>query len=401
MRSFSLLVGQAVWAACQAGLIFFLSGRQEGISLVGSLTFALAIFSPICLLGSLNTRNLVAIGRGSTDSLARDVCIRAVVVMVAMVAAVVVLSLTEKFNQFTFLTVLLLVLRGADQLSDVSAGYYQNNRNIKRLMYSYCGRGLISFATLVIAYGLSSSLEIGIGVAAVATLVFVVGFDVVVPVKKLRSESKFEKKEILENKKISHAVKLFPFVDSLHANSLRLAVGASFPAEIVGIFGVIQTAFAPVQLLISAIALSNLRTLADLSESGAVRFRHVLNKLSAISFIIVIAFGLFWEFVDVRLIVIMFPVLNSSEVKEVGVLFALSMLLFGPAGFYAQAALIKRNDKVYGIAPLVGLASFCIFLVASKLGILSAGLLALCLCFLFSNALRAMMCYFSVFRRSN
>lgn|GEM_PF-1183218 len=394
------MMGQAVWAACQAGVIFFLSSRQDGIFLVGALTFALAIFSPLCLLGSLNTRNLVAIGRGKTTSLLRDVCIRAVVVLVAMLVATVVLFLTEKFNQFTFLTLLLLVLRGADQLSDVSAGYYQKHNNIMRLVFSYCGRGLIPLTVLVIAYGLSSSLAIGIGFSAVVVVIFVVWFDIYVPLRILPREAKVEEKESLEKNGISNAVKLFPFLDSLHANSLRLAVGAIFSAEIVGIFGVIQTAFAPVQIFVSALAQSNLKKLADLSDSSGSKFESLLNNLSVISFLPVVTFGLFWMIVDAPLIAGIFPFLNSSEVKQVGMSFTLSMLLFGPAGFYAQAVLIRRNDKTYGISPVAGLAFFCVFAIGSKAGVLSADLFVMCLCFLLSNALRMLMCYAAISRGS-
>jgi O-antigen/teichoic acid export membrane protein len=401
LRSFSLLIGQAVWAACQAGVIFFLTGRPAGISLVGSLTFALAIFSPLCLLGSLNTRNLVAIGRGRTLSLLRDIYIRATVVLVAILVVVLVLLLTEKFRQFALLTFLLLILRGADQLSDVSAGYYQQHNKTKRLVFSYCGRGLISLAAVAIAYGFFNSLQIAVAVSAIATLLFVIWFDIAVPWKSLPREVKGERKEDAKDKKVSSAVKLFPFFDSLHANSLRLAMGAIFPTEIVGILGIVQTAFAPVQIFISAIALSNLRRLAILSDSSNANFKNLLNRLVLISFVIVLFFGLLWMLVDANLVGRIFPSLNPSEIKEVGVFFSLSMLLFGPTGFYAQAALIKRRDKIYGLAPLIGLGVFCIFIAASKTGVLSVGLFGLCLCFMLSNALKAVMCYLAVFRGSN
>lgn len=400
MRSFSLLIGQAVWAACQAGVIFFLSGRHQGISLVGSLTFALAVFSPLCLLGSLNTRNLVAIGRAKTVSLFRDVCMRIAVVLVAMLAAAIVLSLTEKFRQFTYLTLLLLVMRGADQLSDVSAGYYQKHNKTTRLVCSYCGRGLISLGSLVMTYILSSSLAIAICVAAASTLAFVGWFDVVVPLKFLPRESMVGPTEIKGNK-IGGSVKLFPFIDSLHANSLRLTVGAVFPAEVVGIFGVVQTAFAPVQILVSSLALSNLRKLADLSSSSNEKFRKLLNRLSLLSFFSVVAFGLFWFIVSERLVEGIFPFLSASEIKSSGILFALSMLLFGPVGFYAQAVLIKRKDKIYGVSPMTGLAFFCIFVGAAKIGLFAAGLFGVCFCFMLSNALRALICYVVVQRSSN
>lgn len=394
-------MGQAVWAACQAGVIFFLSGRKDGISLVGSFTFALAIFSPICLLGSLNTRNLVAIGRASTVSLLRDVCIRAAVVVVAMLVTAIVLFLTEKFSQFTYLTLLLLMLRGADQLSDVSAGYYQKHGYIKRLMYSYCGRGLVSLLTLAVVCLVTSSLSAGIGIAAISTLAFVIWFDLLVPLRTLPAPSKLEQAEVAGEKKIGGAVKIFPFLDSVHANSLRLAVGGIFSTEVVGIFGIIQTTFAPIQIIVSALALSNLRKLADLSSSNDAGFKKLVYKLSGISFMFVVGFGLFWLLIDVRLLNMAFPFLNSLQIKELGVFFTLSMLLFGPAGFYAQAALIRRQDKVYGIAPLVGLATFCIFIVASKIGLFSVDFLIICLCFLFSNAIRAAMCLKAVFRSAS
>lgn len=388
LKSFFVFAGQAVWASCQAGIVLFISGRPNGVSMIGAFTFSLAVFSPLCLLGSLNARNLIAIGRADVNAMHRDILRRAAVVLVAMVAAAGILFANEKFQEFALASMILLSLRAADQLSDVTAGYYQKANDLRRLMYSFAGRGVISVVTLISVYEISNSLLVSASAAATATIAFVVCFDVVTPLR-------LSKRQLLgesSKQRPGTLVRSFPFLDSLHANTLRMIVGMTLPAEIVGIFGVVQTTFAPVQLLVSALATSNLKKLADLSKVGDKVFRSFVMKLSGLSFAIVVAFGMFWLLVDVELLEPLFPALDASLVKEVGVRFTCGMLLFGPIGFSAQALLIKRKDFAYGLSPLIGIICFIAFYFFPVRVIVDVSFGMLCAGFLASNALRLVTC---------
>ncbi|WP_369652437.1 lipopolysaccharide biosynthesis protein [Variovorax sp. V213] len=364
MKSTSLQIigGQALWALTQALVILLLARQAGGVELIGTFTLALAIFTPLCLVGGLNLRNLIAIDEGKRIDIAAALILRAIVVVVALAITVVALQCTGNLNSQWLIVVALLATRALDHVSDVAAGFYQNNNRLGKIGTSFFARGCASFLPLIAIWSLGG----GLGWAAVAsfltTLAAVIVFDLISirKIKEINKDKGNPKIGVLFKALMpSLSASLFPFFDSLHSNSLRYVVFFLFSSSVLGLVGIAQTLFAPVQLLISALGYSYLPKMRMLVKAGdRDKIISLVREGSLQGLLPTAAFLILSLIVPESLLRVAFGSVDLNGLREALYMVSIAMLFFGVTGYLAQSVLAMRQERYYLLSPLIGSLSF-------------------------------------------
>jgi O-antigen/teichoic acid export membrane protein len=357
-----IIVGQAFWALAQALIVLLLARQAGGVELIGTFTLALAIFTPLCLVGGLNLRNLIAIDEDKNIDIAAALVLRTIVVVLALAITILVLQFTGNLGAHWPIVVVLMGTRALDHVSDVAAGVYQSNNRLGKIGVSFFARGAANFFPMIVIWNLGGGLGLAVGAAFVITLVAVVICDLL-SIKRIAEASKkegdFKLRLLFKTLVPSLSASLFPFFDSLHANSLRYAIVFLFSSSVLGLVGIAQTLFAPIQLLISALGYSYLPKMRALVKAGErdkiisfVRIGSLQGLLPTIAFL------LFSLIVPDSLLRILFGDIDLKGLRDALYMVSVAMLFFGVTGYLAQSVLAIKQERYYLLAPLIGSMSF-------------------------------------------
>ncbi|WPH22436.1 lipopolysaccharide biosynthesis protein [Variovorax paradoxus] len=380
--SLQILGGQALWALAQALVIFLLAKQSGGVGLIGTFTLGLAVFTPLCLIGGLNLRNLIAIDERNEIDVLTALILRTLVVVFALAVTIIALQIIGNLKEQGLIIIMLLGTRAVDHVSDVAAGFYQNNNQLKRIGHSFFARGCANFLPLAIVWSLSGSLELSVTASFLTTIVAVIFFDLLA-VRKMKESSKERKnlgfgalfKVILP----SFSASLFPFLDSLHINSLRYAIFFLFSGSVLGLVGIAQTLFAPIQLLVSALGYIYLPKVREVIKKGRrdeivsfVKTGGIWGAVPTIGFLVLSLI------LPESLLRIAFGDIDIPGLRQALHAISIAMIFFGVAGYLAQSVLAMKEERYYMLSPLVGLLFFAaviasIYIFKSKVELIGVG----------------------------
>ncbi len=357
--SLKVTIGQALWAVSQALMIIIIS-KKLSIELVGYLILGLGIYAPLCLAGGLNLRTLIAIDVKHELNLRDAFRLRAAA---ATFSFAIVATIFWLLTDSSLDLVILLCLTGtriADQICDIAAGHYQRINNHSKIGISFGFRGVFTLLPFIGLLLFDWHVVIASALSFFGVLIITIILDVMPNLRNLGQSKKLDSGIVDLFKKFgkSNWSAPFPFLDSLHANSLRYAIYIFLTSEILGSIGVAQTFYAPVQLLISSIGYIYLsKSHLILSRGSISEMRgHILTGFIYGVFP-VIGFATISAVMPNFLIGAAFP--NTYlDPKYALLLIALAMSPLGIVGFTSQILVVSKKNKSYSISPLIGLIVF-------------------------------------------
>lgn len=346
--------GQSIWALSQALLIVILSLR-EGIELVGLFTASLSVFSPICLIGSLNLRNLLAIDNEKSISLKEALLIRSVVVTLAITVSLALFTSIQTGDQNSLVILILLGIRSLDQLSDLGVGFHQRQGNHIRIALSFAGRGLSSLLPYILAYTDHITIIEASLAALIITAIWCI-FGDLLPMF-ADSKNKFAKLPILRRPGI-FKLATFPVTDSLHVNSLRYLTIINGSTLQLGLLGISQTVYSSIQLVTTALGYSYL-----------ARSRIIAENYNPAEFIRHVSKGIIWGAIpSIILVIILYIIpeklyslafgINYESGKTVCILVAIAMSPIAISGFTSQCIMTMGSATSYALNPFLGIMIF-------------------------------------------
>ena len=258
-----IIGGQGIWALAQALTVIVLS-HFESIELVGIYTLGLAFFSPLCLLGSLNLRTLLAIDTDKHINLNAAYQFRAIVIFISLILTAVFLFISSSDLERLKIAILLVAVRSSDQMSDVATGDFQRTNKHYMIALSYMMRGLASILPLSIVLMLNGSLLLAAALTLFTSVCVTVAFDIVPTIRNEKNKNnKSDIRNLINTLGKSLWSAPYPFMDNFHFNSLRYSIFLLASTSVLGVVSAAQTMYAPIQLIINL-----------LSNTGFLQYTH-------------------------------------------------------------------------------------------------------------------------------
>lgn len=388
--SLHLVFGQAIWAVAQAVLLLFLA-QLSGLELVGVVTAGFAVFAPVALLLSLNLRTSVAINLLPGVSYGFLTLLRTVTSLVAVAAAAGVAWLVAPDPELAICAGLLLTTKFFDTLADLNVGFFQRDNRMGFIAQSLSARGI----ALLVAIGVSIAGQLSpLAFCAVAAAIYGLTF-VLFDMRRMlsgaaRNGQTSEESSIaatMQTVRANWMSALFPAADNLHQNCLRLGATLLFDIEIVGLIGLALTAYAPMQLLVTAVGMKVLPQLRYRQQAGDEAGFHKLNRFG-MGFGIGIALftALAAWLVPAFLYELVFRA-DGELAKRATVLIGLAHVLLPMSGFMSQSLITSDNKVRYLLGPVLAVGVFWTGLGALYLST-PISLLEICATVLVASALR-------------
>lgn len=354
--------GQAVWAMAQAAIVVVLSSRGQQ-ALIGVYVFGLAVFAPLCLVGSLNLRTSIALGRHAAFASVRQaLLLRAAVVVVALAVTLAVLAVAAHSLQYWICSALLIGIRAVDNISEVMIGFYQRDDRQALIARSFFLRGAANILPFLAVFLASGDHIAAIAVTLATTLGIVLWHDVL-PALRGKEGSNQETASwfgIWNVARRSAGVAPFPVLDNLHFNSFRFAMFLGTSPEFMGLVGVAQTLFVPFQLVATAIGFGYLHQASRVYREAAPTeiLRHMLFGVG-LGFAVTFGFLVFASVLPSSLTSLIFGD-KAMEAAPVLKLVALAMLPIVATGYAAMSLVASDGRGMYNLAPAIAIVFFWI-----------------------------------------
>jgi O-antigen/teichoic acid export membrane protein len=390
--SLQLVFGQTVWAVAQALLLLYLA-QVSGLVLVGVVTVGFAVFAPVALLLSFNLRTSVAINLLPKLEFRLLLLFRLATSFVSVLIAATAAWAVDSGSSNAVCAALLLSTKLIDNVADLNVGLYQRDHRMGHIANSLNVRGI----AILVAIGISivaglDALTFCALAAGLYAATFVL-FDMSRIDLRGGNESDGPKASIRQT--IGAIQKnwmsaLFPAADNLHQNCLRLGATLFFEISTVGLIGLALTAYAPMQLLVTAVGMKILPQLRQHQQEGdkeafeKVRRMGMLYGLGIASATVVIAF-----FVPALLYEMVFKA-DGDLAKRVTVMVGLANWLLPMCGLMSLSLIASQNTKRYLFGPILAVGVFWI-LVGILAQLTTLALLHLCAAAFFASALRVLM----------
>ena len=391
MRPSSLVIlGQVVWAIGQLAIVIILSALSE-LQMVGVLTLGLAIFAPLCLLGSFNLRTLIVLDKKGEIDLRVAFKLRILVAIVSLMLTGAVLAFVADEIGEWIAVLMIIATRIADHVSDVAIGYYQRVNDFLSVARSFVARGLTAVLPFSLVYVGVVGVETASVVAAVSALAVTLIGDVQ-PILRMTYSGGQQTGgaviNLIRSLKDSVWSSPYPMLDSLHMNSFRYAAGYSLSMQEMGYVGLAQAFYAPVQLVISAMGYSYIVKTSELVEQrDAARIRGniwrgvVLGLGPAVFFVMSIIL------IPEEVLTIFLPGI-SIDARRVAMFVGLAMLPMGAAGFVAQNLIARKDIKAYVGGPIIGILTFLVFVLGIIMMQIDIGLIGVAVSFFLCGVIR-------------
>ncbi|WP_210530254.1 hypothetical protein [Rubellimicrobium arenae] len=352
-----VVLGQAVFAASQAAILMILAHRGQ-LETIGVFTAGLAIFGPLCLVASLNSRILIVIAAAPDLGPRTAFRLRGIAVLAS--AAVTALALIPVApDAWTLLAAGLLIgTRAADQLSDVSIGFYQREGRTNLISRSFAVRGLAALSAFIAVLVPFDNVPVASAAAAVAATSAVLLLEVRPLLARFPDHEQAPGIWSTLRALVRFPAAFFPFVDSLHTNAIRYALVQVTSAQFLGLFGVAQALFSPFQLLTTAIGYQRLslsKSLAERQDLPGLR-RQAIRGLG-------LGLGLSLLFTAGALLVphaVLALVVGDSveATRDAMIKVGVAMFFWAPNAMVAHPVIAMNRQSSYLLAPLVSLLAF-------------------------------------------
>jgi len=361
----AVVASQVVFALGQAAILLILA-RQGQLETIGVFTAGLAIFSPLCLLAGLNSRTLIAIAATSGLSAATAFQLRAIAILGSgAIAAALLIPLAPDAATLAA-AVLLVGTRAADQLSDVSIGFYQRDGRMDLIARSFAIRGLAGLLPFAFVLGLGGAIPLAAAAAALGTTSAVLLLEVRPLTAGTRTCTSPGLGTALREFLRSPAA-FVPLVDSLHINAIRYALVLTSSADFLGLFGIAQAFFAPVQLLTTAIGYRRLAQARQLVERGDVLG---LKRQAAVGLVLggLLSLAFLLGALLIPTSVLALAVGDAAPDARSALLgVAVAFLFWAPNAMVGYPLIAANRQWAYLLAPLLGNVAFIASLALTHL----------------------------------
>jgi len=155
-----LIGGQSVLAASQ-GLTLVIIARFDGAHSVGLYSLALALVSPVFLLGQLRLQDVLATDHRADDHLVQYLRLTIVGAFGALIVSTL-LSAIWSSHQLVYVALAMAVGKMAESFSFLTYGYLQGQGRFRRLAISMGIRGTLGCGALALSYVSGGSLAEGV-----------------------------------------------------------------------------------------------------------------------------------------------------------------------------------------------------------------------------------------------
>ena len=357
----SIVTGQAIWAVAQASIVLFLAHRGA-FSVIGAYVLGLSILTPLCLLGGLNLRVLVALDGENAICARAAILLRAAITLLALAMTGGILLIVTPERSDAISALFLVATRIGDQLSDVANGYQQKNGNHDAIGRSFLIRGaalilpfLVIFAVNMSMPSLDIMLVLGLG-CAITTLLASLIVDIW-PLWRRSNALHSTWLDIGVLLRNARHIAGYPLLDSLHMNSFRYAIFLTSSAEYLGLIGVAQTLYVPFQLLGTALGYPFLSRLRETITTKPADFWRLTWQGIGMGLAIGGVFLICGVIVPEAILSTIFSG-HGASLKPALMLVGIAMLPMLACGFAAQSLAAQRVQMAYILAPTAGFLLF-------------------------------------------
>lgn len=170
-------VGNAVYAACQWGMLVILA-RLTSPEAVGQFSLGLAITAPIIMLSNLGLRSAQASDTSERYHFGHYLSVRLTGTVLAMLAIVVAALLGGQSRQTSLVIMGVGLAKCFEALSDVFYGLLQQHERMDRVSISLIIKGAISLPCLGVAVFLTRNVLWGTVALAVSFVILLLTYDV-------------------------------------------------------------------------------------------------------------------------------------------------------------------------------------------------------------------------------
>lgn len=399
-ETFYITVGQGIWAASQALLVLYLTYNGQ-MKLLGLYTLGLAIYTPICLAGGLNLRNLLSIDTENKIQPHLAIIFRIIVATVAIPITSLALYVYDKGSELWIISTILIAARISDQVSDVCAGVYQKQSKYRIIGLSYALRGVANIIPFVLSILITSNLKVASISVLITTIISTFVIDAYPTIlRSIKDEFAGQNNimDLFRSIRPSILSSPFPLLDSLHMNSLRYALSFNYSAETMGLIGLAQTLYSPIQLLITSIGYTNITKVKIIVHS---KNNNNLNNNLIIGMLIALVPSII--LMTIIILLNSFLLINVSshyEFNMIVVAIFLSYIPLAMSGFVSQAMISAGLMREYIISPLIGIIVF-LFLFALSNYLINTNIIIIFLMFIASGVIRLSYALYNTYNLFN
>lgn len=354
-----ILAGQLVWAIAQAILSIQIS-RHGGLEMFGAYILALSILSPINLAVGLNLRNRIAIDESRSLDIQLSLITRLMGATASMVAT---LLLIFPFTNYAYSILILVSLKLMDQTADLISGYFQREGRHARIGVSYGARGAGVAIPFLVTTFLGGNIEAAALMALLVGSIVHIWIDVYPVIssepRNIRGGHGTAREKLSKIASLKNLSTLpYPFLDTIFFNSFRYAIGGLLSSGTLGVLGVVQTFYAPVQLVVTALGYTYLSRSRDVYRQNSKEKYVNLYYISLFgSFCCGMAFTFAIWIIPKSLLEDVFKLPVSID-RQTLVVMALAFTFLPMAGFASLTSMARQDFRTPVIAVITSIITF-------------------------------------------
>jgi O-antigen/teichoic acid export membrane protein len=362
-----IMAGQGVAALCQWGRVIVVA-RLAGAETVGQFALAMAIASPIMMLGGLQMRQVLvtdAIGRYSFESY------RMVRLWGLGLAYLVIVGIACFPGHRDQAAIILSVglLKVIESVRELNYGLHQRHRRLDLVAQSLILRAVTSLAVLVLVFYLTRDLALGVLAMAGVTALVWCFFDRVVSRQWRQEETggaKPDPKQLIELAALGLPLGVTLLLGSLNVNVPRYVVAHLSGSEALGVFAVMAYFVTAGKVVITALCQPTSPRLADAFAKGNVEaFRRLLLKVVGLSALLGLAGVVVAGLAGKPLLTLVYGALFAERVDIFVWVMVAGMITYAatPLGYSLTAMRIFHVQPLVFAAVLAVNALACLLLV--------------------------------------
>src|ERR1700733_14336813 len=170
-----MTVGNAVYAACQWGMVSVLA-RLGSPEIVGQYALGVAVSTPILMLAQLNLRTVLATDVAGEHHFLDYRDVRVLSLLLALLV-VVAAALFEHSAQDRLAVVLVALALAVDWVADIYIGLFQRHERMKRIAITLSLHGILSVVALGVVVAITGQLGAGLGAVVIVRLLALFLYD--------------------------------------------------------------------------------------------------------------------------------------------------------------------------------------------------------------------------------
>jgi len=238
-----MLVGHVIYSLCQ-WLMLTVLAKMGSADMVGNFSGGLAVTAPIIMLANLQLRAVQSTDAQRTYAFGDYRALRLISTAIAL-AAIAAVAFLNYGTQQAWIIVLVGLAKGAEALSDVHYGLFQQREQMRYIALSLMIRGVLSVLVLAAGVALTGQLLWGVAGMALVWLLVLLIFDVRNGIRLLKREGEAPSaaaqetrrtRRLLSLAKLALPLGIVMMLISLNSNIPRYFVESSLGSSALGYY---------------------------------------------------------------------------------------------------------------------------------------------------------------------